>query len=78
MPTFRGYMARVVPTADLKPGDRIYFTGASMLLPIAVLTRQGEETVIDGVYESWGQRRVARVRRKTAGRSTIHIPASTS
>lgn len=76
--TFRGYEPQTVPTADLKVGDRMYFPGASMLLAITGLTRHGDETAIYGRYEKFGRLRTASVWRKTAGRSTIHVPAATS
>lgn len=72
--TFRGYEPRTVPTADLKPGDRMYCPGAAMLLPIVELGRDGADVLIWFTYEKWGRLRRGLVRRRAAGKSTIHVP----
>jgi hypothetical protein len=74
--TYPGYQRQRIATADLVVGQRIYFPGASMHLPIAQIRREGDETVLIGIYESWGRPRRALVRRKTNGHSTILVPTT--
>jgi len=71
--TFRGYERRTKPTADLVIGDVIYFVGLSAHADIMSIRREGDETVLTTTYDHFGRRRLATVRRKTAGTSTYLV-----
>ena len=73
--TFRGYDRRTVATADVQVGDRMSVPGAGMFPPVAQIVREREDTVFRFIGEAHGRRRWFAVRRKTAGKSTIHVPA---
>lgn len=70
---WHGYEPRRVPTATLDIGDLVWYPGAGCLAPVVAVERNDLETALTVAYEVWGRRRRAIVRRKTGGKSIVHV-----
>jgi hypothetical protein len=77
--TIRGrtYENRVIPTADLQPGQRISAPGVGLWATILDVDHRGDlDDVTEVTYEyryNGELRRALRRRRKTSGKTTIHV-----
>lgn len=70
---FCGFARQTVPTSTLKVGDYMYVPGLGMLSPIAKVDRTDAGTALHFRGEIGGRGRWFKMRRATAGMSTIHV-----